>query len=278
MRVVLLGAGGMLGRDLVATTPQGVSLFPATRAQLDITDDVAVAARVAEVRPDLIINAAAYTAVDRAESEPQLAFEVNGRASGELGKIAARARIRVVHFSTDYVFDGTAKEPYVEDASTNPINVYGASKLAGERALRESGAQHLLIRTQWLFGLHGDSFPRTMLERVAQGIPTAVVSDQTGKPTYTVDLAISTWRLIEARVEGVIHVANSGWATWYEVGRHVFTLAGKPDLITSCTSSEYPTTASRPSYTVLSTAKAEAALGHGMPDWRLALERFIRSV
>ena len=278
MRVVLLGAGGMLGRDLVATTPQGVTLFPATRAQLDITDNVAVASHIVEVRPDLIINAAAYTAVDRAESEPELAFEVNGKASGELGKIAARARIRVVHFSTDYVFDGTAKEPYIEDAPTNPINVYGASKLAGEHALRESGAQYLLIRTQWLFGPHGNSFPRTMWERVAKDVPTTVVSDQTGKPTYTVDLAICTWRLAEAGVEGVIHVANSGCATWYEVARHVFTLAGKPHLITPCATGDYPMMARRPSYTVLSTVKAEAVLGHRMPDWRSAVERFIRSV
>jgi len=162
MRAMVLGAAGLLGHDLVATAPPDMTLFPFPRADLDITDTEALAATVREVRPDVVINAAAYTAVDRAESEPEAAFRVNDAAVGELGRIAREAGARVIHFSTDYVFDGTSAEPYAEESPPNPLNVYGASKLAGETALRASGAPCLIVRTQWLFGAHGRCFPRTM--------------------------------------------------------------------------------------------------------------------
>jgi len=277
MRVMLLGAGGMLGHDLVVTAPRDVALFSSTRAKLDITNYAAIAARVTEVRPDIIINAAAYTAVDRAESEPDLALKVNGEAVGELGKIAAQARVRLLHFSTDYVFDGTRAGPYGEDDAPKPVNTYGATKLAGEAALRASGADMLIIRTQWLFGANGRSFPRTMWERAFQELPTKVVNDQTGKPTYTVDLAEATWQLAQAGVAGLVHIANSGSTTWYELASHIFRLAGKPRLVTPCSSDEYPTAARRPRNSVLSTANAEAHLGYRLPQWRSAVERFITS-
>src|SRR3989442_5559165 len=153
VRVMVLGAAGMLGHDLVATAPTDAIVVPLSRSALDITDRQALAAKVTQVRPDLILNAAGYTVVDRAESEPNVAFEVNEEAVRQLGLIAAEQHVRVVHFSTDYVFDGTSRVPYKEDARTNPINVYGRSKLAGEVALQKSRAASLVIRTQWLFGL-----------------------------------------------------------------------------------------------------------------------------
>jgi dTDP-4-dehydrorhamnose reductase len=240
MRAMILGAGGMLGHDLV--------------------------------RPTVILNAAAYTAVDRAESEAELAFRVNGAAVGELGRIAARAGVRVVHFSTDYVFDGKASNPYQEQSPTDPVNTYGASKLAGERALRESGADWLILRTQWLFGVHGRSFPRTMWERAVAGLATSVVQDQTGSPTYTKDLARATWALIARGASNLFHVTNAGQATWFDFALHVFSRVGRPHLLAPCTTEQYPTPARRPHYSVLDTGRLRHELGAPLPDWRCAVD------
>src|SRR2546422_626556 len=186
-----------------------MTLFPFPRGDLDITDTEALAATVREVRPDVVINAAAYTAVDRAESEADAAFRVNGAAGGGLGRIAREAGARGIHFSTDYVFGGTPVEPYAEESPPNPLNVYGASKLAGETALRASGAPCLIVRTQWLFGAHGRCFPRTMWERATARSSSRVVSDQVGHPTCSVDLARATWSLCERELAGVIQDRKS---------------------------------------------------------------------
>ena len=278
MRAMILGAGGMLGHDLVATAFDAVFLSPFHRTELDITDTRALAAAVARVRPDVVLNAAAYTAVDAAESEPEAAFRVNAEAVGELGRIAARAGARVVHFSSDHVFDGTASAPYREESLTSPLNVYGTSKLAGEKALGGSGAAFLIIRTQWLFGVAGRSFPRTMWERATQRLPTRVVTDQLGRPTSTIDLARATWKLVLAAITGTVHVANAGQASWYEVAGRVFAAAGAPALLTPCRSDEYPTVARRPVHAVLDTARADALMGGPLPTWRDALERFLQEL
>jgi len=275
MRAMILGAGGMLGHDLVATAPDRIGLVPLAKADLDITATPALAATIADVRPEVVINAAAYTAVDGAESDPELAFRVNGEAVGELGRVAARVGARVVHFSTDYVFDGTASRPYTEESPTNPVNTYGASKLAGETALRESGADFLILRTQWLFGMHGRSFPRTMYERARADLATKVVADQTGRPTYTRDLASATWRLIDRCARGVFHVANEGEATWFDVALHVFAWVGRRDLLSSCTSTDYPRPARRPRYSTLDTRHLNQFLEAPLPTFRTALDDFL---
>jgi dTDP-4-dehydrorhamnose reductase len=275
MRAMILGAGGMLGHDLVATAPKQVTLLPFTHAELDVTETESLAAAVAELRPDILINAAAYTAVDRAETERQLAFRVNAEAVGALGRIAAHAGARVVHYSTDYVFDGSATEPYEEGSATNPINVYGASKLAGETALQQSSADFLILRSQWLFGFTGRSFPRTMWERSNAGLLTKVVNDQTGRPTYAEDLACTTWTLIERGASDVLHVANCGHATWFEVAAHVFTRLGKPHLLSPCSSEEYSTAARRPRYSVLDTRRLER-LGNLLPAWQCAIDDLLQ--
>ena len=277
MRVMVLGAGGMLGHDLVATAPPEVTLFPFPRAQLDITHSDAVAATLGEVRPDVVINAAAYTAVDRAESEVAASSRVNGAAVGALGRMARAAGARVIHFSTDYVFDGQATRPYREDSPTDPLNVYGTSKLAGETALCASGPEHLVVRTQRLFGVHGKSFPRTMWERARAGLATQVVRDQTGRPTYAPDLAAAVWTLIQQGACGVLHVANQGEATWFDVASHIFGRVGKLDRLTPCVTAEYPTPARRPRYSVLDTTRAEGALGGPLAAWEDALDRFLSS-
>jgi dTDP-4-dehydrorhamnose reductase len=278
MRAMVLGAGGMLGHDLVATAPPDVTLFPFPRAELDIADARAIGATVVELQPDVVINAAAYTAVDRAESEPETALRVNGAAVGELGRIAQAAGARVIHFSTDYVFDGTATEPYAEESPANPVNVYGASKLAGEKALQASGADSLIVRTQWLFGLHGRCFPRTMWDRATTRSPSRVVSDQVGRPTYSVDLARATWKLIAMELAGVMHVANDGVATWYDVARHVYAACHADALVQPCSTAEFPTPAKRPAHAVLGTARSEQALGGPLPRGENALERFLAEI
>lgn len=278
MRAMILGAGGMLGHDLVATVPATVTLLPFTRAEIDITDVATLAATVATVRPDVIINAAAYTAVDRAETERDIAFRVNADAVGELGRIALSSGARVIHFSTDYVFDGRSAEPYTENSPTHPVNTYGASKLAGEDALRQSEADSLIVRTQWLFGTHGKSFPRTMWERATAFVKTKVVRDQTGRPTYSRDLAGAVWTLAQRRARGMLHVTNNGNATWFDVASHIFSHLGRSDLLTSCLTVEYHTPAERPRYSVLCTSQVERELGTGLPEWRRALNHFLQGV
>lgn len=277
MRALILGAGGMLGHDLVQTVPRvDLQLQPLTRQQLDITDAAALARRVTELRPDVILDAAAYTAVDRAEAEREQAFRVNAEAVGELGRIAIRTGARVVHFSTDYVFDGTASEPYREDTPTKPVNAYGESKLGGEEALKTSGADWLIVRTQWLFGVNGRSFPRTMWERARAGLATKVVRDQTGRPTYSRDLAVAVWALIAKGTRGVIHLANDGQATWFDVATRVFARAGRPELLTACATADFPTPARRPTYSVLDTTRVEQLLGAPLSPWTDAVDRFLK--
>ena len=275
MRALVLGAGGMLGHDLVRAAPSGTELHPFSRQQLDITDPPALAARVSALRPDVILNAAAYTAVDRAEAETKQAWRVNAEAVGELGRIAAEAGARVVHFSTDYVFDGNASRPYREDSPTDPVNAYGATKLAGEDALRRSGADWLIVRTQWLFGVNGKSFPRTMWERAHAGLATKVVTDQTGRPTYSHDVAPAVWKLIDGGVSGVMHIANDGEATWFDVAARVFERAGRRDLLTPCSTADFPTPARRPRYSVLDTTRLDEQLGGPLPPWADAVDRFL---
>jgi len=274
----VLGAAGMLGHDLVENAPPDVTVFPFPKAELDITNPGAVAAAIGEVQPELIINAAAYTAVDRAESEPEVAFRVNGAAVGELGRIARQAGVRVIHFSTDYVFDGTSAEQYTEDSSANPVNLYGASKLAGETALKASGAKYLIVRTQWLFGPRGRCFPRTMWERATARSPSRVVSDQVGRPTYSVDLARATWKLSVRELAGVIHVANAGVATWYEVARRVYAACRADQLVQPCSTAQFPTPARRPARAVLGTVRSEQALGGPLPPWEEAIDRFVGTI
>jgi dTDP-4-dehydrorhamnose reductase len=276
VRALVLGARGMLGRDLVAAAPAGVRLFT-TPVGFDITDEEALAGELDAHQPDVVLNAAAYTRVDQAEMEEDRAVEVNGRAVGVLGTRCAERSIRVVQFSTDYVFSGEGRAPYREEDPPRPLNAYGRSKLVGERELSESGAESLILRTQWLFGHHGRSFPRTMLERAAAGEQTRVVDDQTGCPTYTADLAEAVWELVSGGDTGILHVVNAGKASWYEVAMEIFERAGRADLLTRCTSADFPTTARRPGYSVLDGTRARARLGRELPHWRDAIDRFLRS-
>ena len=279
-RVLLLGAGGMLGRDLQAMSPARIVLIPASHHDVEVTDQASVEQAVVAARPDVVINAAAYTDVDGAETDRERAHAVNGLAPGIIGHAAARAGAAVIHYSTDYVFTGTHGQPLREDDALQPLNYYGTTKVEGERALAASGARYRIIRTQWLFGIHGRSFPRTMWERAKRGEQTRVVNDQFGRPTYTRDLARATWSLL-GRVGSagpVLHVANSGITNWYEVARRVFRSAGAEQLLSPCTSADFPRPAKRPAWSALDTARHESLAGSALPPWEDALDRFLEEL
>lgn len=275
MRVLLLGAGGLLAHDLIASAPSGAELQALSHAQLDVTSEDAVQAALDEIEPDAVINASGYTAVDAAESDRERAFAVNAAAVGMLGAACARRGVRVVHFSTDYVFDGTATRPYREEDVASPINCYGASKLAGEKALFSSGTESLVIRAQWLFGSHGRSFARSMWDRARARQPTRVVDDQRGRPTFSADLALATWQFTMRGTQGLVHVASSGEATWFDIARRVFARENVPELVSRCGTAESPRPARRPRYSVLDTSLAEQTLGAPLRPWQEALDIFL---
>ena len=261
MNVLLTGAAGQVGRALAALVPAGMSVRALTHAQLDVTDAHAVAQTVAAARPDAIINAAAYTQVERAEEEPGLAQAVNGEGPGHLARAARTAGARLVHISTDFVFDGTSSVPYGPEAPTHPLNVYGRSKRSGEeQVLTLFPERALVLRTSWVYAPWGANFLRTMLRLMGSGQAVRVVADQVGTPTSARSLARVIWQLI-ARPElgGVHHWSDAGVASWYdfavaiaEEGRRRGILRAEVS-VTPISTAEYPTRARRPAYSVLDT-------------------------
>lgn len=278
MRVMLFGATGMLGHEIAATAPPGVELVAPPSADLDIADAAALREALAQHAPQWVVNAAGYTHVDMAELEPDIAARVNTDAPRLLGEEAARQGFRVLHYSTDYVFSGTQARPYREDDEPAPVSTYGRTKLEGERALVATGARTLVVRTAWLYGMHGKSFPRTMWQRARAGEATRVVDDQHGRPTSAVDLARATWKLVEREAEGIVHASNTGpVASWYDVARRVFERAGVPQLLTACATADYATHARRPASSALDTTRLRELVGD-LPPWTESLERFIAAL
>jgi dTDP-4-dehydrorhamnose reductase len=260
------GAGGMLGHDVLAAADDGVGL---SRADLDVTDAPAVERAFREVQPDAVVNCAAYTDVDGAESDERTATLVNGDGAGNVATAAAAIGAFVVHPSTDYVFDGEKREPYIETDDTGPRSAYGRSKLAGEWTVAEANPRHAIVRTSWLFGVHGKNFADTMLRLDG---PLKVVDDQIGCPTYTAHLAEALVDLAGGRLRGIVHVAGGGECSWYEFAREIFRRAERDVDVAPCTTDEFPRPAPRPSYSVLRSAR------HGapeLPDWRDGLEAYL---
>ncbi|MFI7490851.1 dTDP-4-dehydrorhamnose reductase [Micromonospora echinaurantiaca] len=277
-RVLVTGAGGMLGRDLLAVLDSrpDLKVTAATRAEVDITDAAAVRAAVAG--HDLVVNTAAWTDVDGAEEQEAAATAVNGDAVGHLAAACAATGARLVHVSTDYVFPGDGTTPYAEDAPTAPVNAYGRSKLAGERAvarfLPETG---YVVRTAWLYGAHGPNFVATMLRLAEQREHLDVVDDQHGQPTWSYALAAQLVALGDAALAGrapagVYHGTCAGQTTWYGLARAVFTLRGlDPDRIRPTTSDRFRRPAPRPAYSVLGHGRWAAAGLPPLPDWHTTL-------
>ena len=281
MKVLVTGAAGQLGRALVATAPVGHEVVALDRAALDLTDERAIADAMVSAAPDLVINAAAYTAVDRAESERDLAFAVNRDAPAALARAAIEAGARFVHVSTDFVFDGRAGSPIALDAPIAPLGVYGASKAAGEAAVMAVGPA-LIIRTAWVYGAGGKNFVATMLRLAREGKALRVVADQVGTPTHAASLARALWALAAARATGLNHFTDAGAASWYDLahatveeGVSLGLLAAAVPVVPIATA-DYPTPAARPGYSVLDKTATWALLGGPARHWREELRDMLR--
>jgi len=276
-RWLVTGAGGMLARDLVSLLErQGAAVTAVSRADLDITDAGATAAVVREARPAVVVNCAAWTAVDLAESSETEALAVNGAGAGNVAAACAAAGARMVQVSTDYVFDGTARAPYSETAPTGPVSAYGRTKLAGEQAVaRLLPGRSWIVRTAWLYGPHGGNFVATMLRLAAGSGEVTVVNDQHGQPTSTVTVAgLITELAAREAPAGTYHATCSGQATWFGLAREVFALAGAdPARVTPIPSTSMSRPAPRPAYSVLG-HDGWARAGLGAPEhWQTALHR-----
>lgn len=266
--ILVTGAGGQLGTAFRRVLPE--ARF-ADLPDFDLARPAAVAAALADVQPSAIVNCAAYTAVDRAESEEALATVVNGTAVAVMAAHAARRGIPLLHFSTDYVFAGDAREPYIESSPTGPVNAYGRSKLAGEQAALEMCPAALVVRTSWLLSPTHPNFVATILGRAAAG-PVRVVDDQRGCPTMADDLAPAAWAALQAGVTGLLHLVNLGDTTWFELAREAVALAGlDPGQVIPCATAEFPTPARRPAYSVLGSERRGPLGLSGLPSWRDSL-------
>jgi dTDP-4-dehydrorhamnose reductase len=277
LKALITGAGGQLGRALLATAPAGIELRATGHAELDVADAPAVAALMHSFAPDVVLNAAAFTGVDAAESAPQAAARANSQGPEVLAAACRNAGAWLVHVSSDYVFDGAQARPYDTQARPNPLSVYGRTKLAGELAVaRELAGRSTVVRASWLYGA-GGGFPARMLALMQSRPQLAVVSDQVGVPTHAAGLAQVLWALAARRAPGVLHWCDSGVASWYdfavaiaEEGLRKGLLKSAP-AIRAISSAEYPTPAARPPYSLLDKRATEQLLGRAAPHWRSAL-------
>ena len=278
MKILLTGPTGQVGWELAPRLAKLGEVIAPDRQALDLANAGGIRARVRDLRPDVIVNAAAYTAVDRAESEPDLALAINGVAPGVLAEEAKRLGALLVHYSTDYVFDGTKEGAYVEDDATNPLSVYGRSKLAGEQAIRAAGGRHVILRTSWVYSGRGHNFLRTMLRLGAERPELRVVGDQRGAPTWARDIAEATVQLLPRPPEGLFHLTAAGATTWYEFACEIMRQAGLSPAIHRIGAAEYPTAAQRPANSVLDNGRIRAAAGVVMPAWDESLARCLAEI
>jgi dTDP-4-dehydrorhamnose reductase len=279
MRVLVTGAGGQLGGALQRTVPSWAEINAIDVEDVDLTDAAMLTARLVVEAPDLIINAAAYTAVDRAESDEALARAINADAVAVMVAAMAGTGGKVVHVSTDYVFDGTASAPYAPDALRNPQSAYGRTKAAGEDALR---AGDLLVRTAWVYEAGGANFVRTMIRLMKEREELGVVADQIGSPTWATGLARTIWGLVERQAAGTYHHSDAGVASWYDFAvaiaedAHALGLLARIPVIRPITTADYPTPAKRPAFSLLDCGATRAALGAEAVHWRTNLRLMLK--
>jgi dTDP-4-dehydrorhamnose reductase len=278
-RVLITGGHGLLGREIVEVFRDRHELRVTDREECDVTDLRECRRELEGFNPEAVIHCAAYTAVDRAEAEPEAAHAVNAVGTGNIARACRERGILLVTFGTDYVFDGALSRPYREEDPPRPISVYGKSKLTAEEAIREEGTEHLLIRSQWLYGPGGRNFILTILDKARAGGTIRVVSDQTGCPTYAKDLARAVLKLMDAHARGTVHFSNEGETTWFGLARFVLERAA-PGLATllPATSRELPYPAPRPAYSVLSKEKYRRITGESPRSWMEAAGEFIESI
>lgn len=280
-RVLITGAGGLLGRPLARrfALDRAWHTIALDRAGLNITDAEAVGHVVEREKPGLIINCAAFTKVDACEQEQELAQRVNGEGAGIIGAAAAKIGARLIHISTDYVFDGTSALPYREHEPPAPpssLCCYGRSKLLGEQAVTSRHPSPLIVRTAWVFGEDGPCFPKTILRLAKERPELRVVNDQVGSPTYAKDLADAIYRLAQlSETAGIIHVTNSDICTWYEFALEILRVAGIGTPICPVSTNEFPTPAKRPAFSVLDNRRFVQTVGAPLRSWREALAEFL---
>jgi dTDP-4-dehydrorhamnose reductase len=275
--VAILGARGMLGSDVTAAcTQKGFDVRPYDLPELDITNPEQLERAIRWA--DAVVNCAAYTNVDGAEDHQDLAHRVNAEAVGLLGRMAADSGKWVLHFSTDYVFDGELDRPYAETDAPNPINEYGRSKLAGERRLSRSGCAHCIVRLQWTYGSHGGNFVTSIVERARGGTHLRVVDDQLGSPTATTEVAEVVCSLLSQRAQGLLHYAAAGYASRFEVAKFVIEQIGLKVELSPCRSGDYPSPARRPLNSRFNCDKIQAYLDRPIRPWWEPLESFLRQL
>lgn len=274
MKALVLGAAGQVGKALLATCPATVSAVGLARADVDIADRDAVARAIARHAPDVVLNAAAYTAVDRAESEHDAAFLINTVAAGLVAEEAEKAGARIVHISTDFVFDGRTSTPYLPDAAIAPLGVYGASKAEGEQRVRTAASNALIVRTAWVYAANSANFVATMLRLMGQDKPVRVVADQVGTPTHAATLARALWAMVAAGTAGTHHYTDAGVAAWYDLAvatgelAHGHGLLPARPVVVPIRTADYPTPAARPAYSVLDKTSAWEIPGVPSRHWR----------
>jgi dTDP-4-dehydrorhamnose reductase len=277
MKILLLGHKGMLGGDLLLQLGGKHEIIGLDKEEIDITSKSECDRAINEHSPDIVINAAAYTDVDGCEKAKDECFAVNAAAVKNIAESCREKNIRIIHFSTDYVFDGNGNEPYKEDHPCNPVNVYGASKLAGENYLQNLSVNYIIIRTEWLYGKNGKNFVRTILEKARTTNKLEVVDDQIGSPTYTRDLAHAVDLLIERNITGIFHITNRGNCSWFQFTRRILQEAGITEVqVLPIKSEKLQRQALRPFYSVLSMQKFISATGKTMQPWQLALQDYLQ--
>ena len=282
MKVLIVGAKGQLGTTLLQTAPAGVACQALDLPDFDITSWTAVDARVSQAKPDVIVNAAAYTAVDRAEEEVDLAFAVNAAGPQYLARAAKKAGARLIHVSTDYVFDGTAYTPYPPQAPCNPLGLYGKSKRQGEVNILDEMDAPVIIRTAWLYSRYGSNFVLTILRLLREQPELKVVADQVGGPTWAATLAGAIWKTAaNTDLKGIFHWTDAGVASWYDFAVAIAEealargLIGKPVPVHPITTALYPTLTRRPAYSVLDSTASWRSLGVEPLHWRVALRQML---
>jgi dTDP-4-dehydrorhamnose reductase len=282
--IVITGGGGMLARALLSSLRQrGHVAVALDRKMCDVSDEGSLRAQIEQHRPTLLLNCAAHTKVDQCEDEPQLADAINGHAVGMLAKLASEFGTFLVHFSTDFVFDGHSSRPYLPNDATHPLSVYGRSKLLGETLLQEHApARWLVLRTAWLYGPGGASFPRTIVNVARAGKPLMIVNDQIGSPTFTGHLAEATVQLVEKQALGLHHVTNSGQTSWHDFAVAVLREFGVSANLSAITTARWkemrPKQAVRPAYSVLSDNDLTHLLGRPMPSWQAGLSAYRQAI
>lgn len=275
--ILITGADGQLGsefRELASSFPAFNFIF-LSRAELSIDDPASVKKAMVVHQPQYCINCAAYTAVDRAETDKDMAYAINAEAAGTLAAACRESQTLFIHISTDYVFAGTATSPYREDEATEPLNVYGASKLEGERRIVLLNPDALIIRTSWVYSIYGRNFVKTMLRLISERKEISVVNDQFGSPTSAADLAAAIMQIIQSRQwdAGTYHFSNAGEISWFDFATAIRDITGSSCRINPITTADYPTPAQRPGYSVLDTTKITAVFGIQPPYWKDSLQR-----